>query len=239
MKIAVFGSTGRMGQEICEKSQLNGFETFCLNRSLSLTSLESTLRTADVSLDFSHHTYLDTVLKACLSSNTPLLTGVSTFEPSHMKALKEAGKKIPIMFAANTSIGMALMQQALKTLNLFKNLVEDVDVDIIDFHHHHKKDAPSGTAKNLLKSLGKKDFYNPLSQPGERPKDVVGLHCLRVSNLPGTHTISWCHEEESLELKHTCYSRTALAKGALKAALWLKDKPAGFYTMEDFIKDLI
>ncbi|HLD95287.1 MAG TPA: dihydrodipicolinate reductase C-terminal domain-containing protein [Alphaproteobacteria bacterium] len=232
MTIAVFGGTGKMGKAVCLQADALGIKNSALGRNnlVDFFPLE-----IEVGLDFSHHDFLDLVLRMCLIKKIPLLTGVSTFEQTHLLALKDASMVIPVMVAPNTSIGVAIMQKALKILNEFKDLVQEVDVDIIDCHHNLKKDAPSGTAKALLETLCKDSFYNPFLCAGQRPKDVVGMSSLRQAHHPGTHSVSWCHKDESLELTHTCYSKEALAKGALKAAAWLKKQPAGFYTMADFI----
>ncbi|MCX5687071.1 MAG: 4-hydroxy-tetrahydrodipicolinate reductase [Candidatus Omnitrophica bacterium] len=151
-----------------------------------------------------------------------MVIGTTGFSADEAEKIKEASKKIPIVFSPNMSIGANLMFKI--TEEVARALGENYEAEIIEFHHNQKKDAPSGTAKRLGEAVFK--------VKGKIPP----IHSVRLGDIVGDHTVIFAGIGERIELTHKAHSRDAFAKGALDAAKFLADKKSGFYTMADVIK---
>jgi len=170
-----------------------------------------------------------------------LVIGTTGVSETQKAEIKEAAKKIPIMMASNMSLGMnllfALAQETAAKLG------ESYDVEIIEAHHHFKKDAPSGSALSLGESVAKawNVKLNDVATHGRegivgpRKNGTIGFHAVRGGDIIGDHTVLYAGPGERLELKHVAHSREAFAQGALKAALFLADKKTGFFDMQDVL----
>ena len=153
-----------------------------------------------------------------------------------MDLLKSYSNYIPVFQSANMSFDVALFKNIVKTIAV---QLSDTDIEVSETHHNRKKDAPSGTALMLAEaineSLGgtKKLIYG---REGKREENEIGLSSIRGGNIAGEHTVQFFGENETLEIKHTTYSREVFAEGAVKAAQFLLTKEKGFYTMDDLIE---
>ena len=161
-----------------------------------------------------------------------------TIEKITTAAYREAAKKMPILYASNMSLGIAILNKAIK---LVASTLRDFDIEIVETHHHFKKDSPSGTALKLAKScaearnldLDKVRISGRNGNIGARSKDEIGVMALRGGDVAGIHNVGFYGEGEYLEFIHTATSRVTFAQGAIKAALWLKNQPSGLYSIED------
>lgn len=170
-----------------------------------------------------------------------MLIGTTGFEPEHEARIRELGARRPVMITPNTSTGVNvlfwLVEQATRLLGT------EYDIEIVEMHHHHKKDAPSGTARRLAEvALGARglDYEHDVrhgrqGQVGARTAAEVGMHALRGGDVVGEHTVTLAGPGERIELTHRAHSREIFARGALKAAAWLSRQPAGNYSMNDFL----
>jgi len=155
--------------------------------------------------------------------------------------LAEAGKEIPIVFAANFSVGVNL---SLKLLDMAARVLgDDADIEIIEAHHRHKIDAPSGTALRmgeviasaLGRDLQQVAVYGREGHTGARERETIGFATVRGGDVVGDHTVLFATEGERLEITHKASSRMTFAKGAVRAALWLDGREAGLYDMQDVL----
>jgi 4-hydroxy-tetrahydrodipicolinate reductase len=174
----------------------------------------------DVVIDFSSLNLFSEVLNQCKKEKIPLVSGVTGLGPSDFAALDSAAKEIPILWAANMSLGIALFKEMIKVLAA----QPEFQFQISETHHNKKKDAPSGTAIDLQKSLEKysgKEWPAPLS--------------LRGGGVIGDHSLFAFAEEEVLEISHRAIHRAVFARGALRAAKFLSSQPAGRYHIENLV----
>ncbi len=176
------------------------------------------LATSDVAIDFSSAAALPALLQGCLAAQKPLVVGTTGYSAPEQKLLQEASQQIPLFVAPNFSFGMALFQEVVQALS--RKAGPDVSIEIVEAHHRLKKDRPSGTALALAQSI-------------ERPS--IPIHSIRAGDIFGDHTVIFAFQGERIELKHQVHSRDSFAKGALRAARFLKAKPPGFYSMKELL----
>ena len=224
MKIlaGLIGITGRMGQEIKKASQNSPFEIIGGVSSSSKETFDNLFKNSQIVIDFSSKDVLEDLLFYALKYKTPLVIGTTGYTQEDLQKIEDASKKIPIFYSSNFSIGIALLRSFCKKTSEF---FSDSYVDIIEKHHIHKKDKPSGTALSI-----EKDLKNIL-------KKEIGIHSIRASNIVGEHTVSFRSDEELFEIKHSALSRSILAKGALDAAEFVYNKKPGLYSMQDLLGD--
>jgi 4-hydroxy-tetrahydrodipicolinate reductase len=209
--ITLFGASGRMGRAIAE---------LAAERDDVTVSGQDT----DVYVDFSAPEALEANVRQAVEAGKPLLIGTTGLDASHGRLIDDAAHSIPILQAANTSMGVAvlthLVEQAARLLG------PGWDIQIAEMHHRNKADAPSGTALHL----GKAAARGRSDQEGR-----IGFASLRGGTVAGDHLVVLAGEGERLELGHRAESRTLFARGAIEAALWLVGKPPGRYTMADVL----
>jgi len=192
-----------------------------------------------VIIDFSHPEATMALLDQALSLKCPMVIGTTGFDQRAMQKLKAASEAVPILCGSNMSEGVALMRKLVAMAA--SQLGLDADVEIIEKHHKHKVDAPSGTAISLGEVVARarqQDFDEAkvLSRSGEtgaRVPGSIGFATVRAGDIVGEHTVLFASEGEVLEIKHTSFHREHYAKGAMKAALWLKGQAPGLYGMDD------
>lgn len=180
-------------------------------------------------------------LKRCMDFGIPMVIGTTGFNQEQKDFIREASGSVPIMFAPNMSVGMNVMFKLVK--EAAKILNGDYDMEVVDIHHRYKKDAPSGTAMKIARLLceasglefPKQVDFGADGRKGERPDDVVGVQVLRGGDVVGEHTAYFCGAGERLEIKHLANSRATFARGAIRAAKWLKTAKPGLYDMEDVL----
>jgi 4-hydroxy-tetrahydrodipicolinate reductase len=208
---------------------------------LRVTSdLPAALAQADVAVDFSSAEATAATLAACRAARKPLLIGTTGFPGALESQLDAAAGDIPLLVAANTSLGAALL--AALTRIAAKSLPQSFDIDILDLHHRLKRDAPSGTALALGRAAAEARGTAPPTaadalarHPGPRPEGQIGFAVVRAGDLVGEHTVLFSGHGEALALTHRASDRAIFARGALAAALWLVSRPPGRYDMEDFL----
>lgn len=229
------GSKGRMGQAII---RLAGESADCevVAAVDQGDRLEDVIDRGDVVIDFSHHTATLSVARLCVRHHKALAIGTTGHSEASKAEVLALGAKIPMIFASNYSVGVNtlfhLTRKAAKILRSF-------DQEVVEMHHRHKKDAPSGTARSLAEILCevKGRSYADLvrdgrsGEPGARTADEIGMHALRGGDVVGDHTVIFANDGERVELTHKASSRDTFAAGALRAARWLVGKPARVYTM--------
>ncbi len=262
-RVAVMGAAGRMGKTLIEAVRQAEGAQLCaaIDRPDSSLvgadagelvglgkigvqlsgDLASVLGDFDVLIDFTHPTVTLKNLELCRQAGKAMVIGTTGFSPEEKELLAEAGKQIPIVFAANFSVGVNLCLKLLDTAA--RVLGDDVDIEIIEAHHRHKVDAPSGTALRmgevvanaLGRDLQKVAVYGREGQTGARERETIGFATVRAGDVVGDHTVLFAADGERVEITHKASSRMTFAKGAVRAALWLKSQPAGLYDMQDVL----
>lgn len=253
IKAGVFGASGRVGRLLLEDlKQEEGIELSAvyvrseqsvpLEEGVVVTNdLATFLKSCDIVIDFSLPEAAQTLLEAALKAPKPIVSGTTGFEIHQLNLLKEASEEMPILYATNMSLGVALLN---KLVNSAAKTLEGFDIEIVEQHHRHKKDAPSGTALTLAESaaagrgldLDKVRVSGRNGNIGERSKDEIAVMALRGGDIVGRHTVGFYNDGEFIELNHTATSRNTFSKGAIRAAKWLSDKEAGLYSIADCLE---
>ena len=263
-RIAVIGANGRMGKVLIEATQItDGVQLGAgiLRPGSSLIgadlgeisgmgklgveakgTLEEALSDFDVLIDFTQPELSLQVLQWCADMNKPVVLGTTGFSVEQQNQIQEYAKRIGIVFAPNMSVGVNL---CFKLLELAANVLEneDMDIEVIEAHHRFKKDSPSGTALKLgevvAKTLGRdlKDcaVYGRQGISDERDRQTIGFETIRAGDIVGEHTVLFAGIGERIEITHKASSRMTFAKGAVRAAQWLSDKPSGLYDMQNVL----
>ena len=196
----------------------------------------------DVAIDFSAPSAAPATAEALANAGIPWVIGTTGLNDAEKAALQAAADRIPVMFAANTSLGInllyVLVEQAARALR-----GRGYDCEITERHHRHKKDAPSGTALYLGRAaadgyqwdLAQTAVHGRSGITGERPEQQIGFHALRGGDIPGDHAVLFATDGETIELSHRATSRDTFAIGALRAAAWLPGRPPALYSMRDVL----
>ncbi len=262
-RIAVMGAAGRMGKTLIEAVQqtpgagltaavdrpdstlvgADAGELAALGRiGVPLSGdLDRVVEEFDVLIDFTHPTVTLKNLAFCRKHRKAMIIGTTGFSVEEKQLLAEAGKDIPIVFAANFSVGVNLCLKLLDTAA--RVLGDDVDIEIMEAHHRHKVDAPSGTAVRmgeviadaLGRDLKKVAVYGREGQTGARERETIGFATVRAGDIVGDHTVLFAADGERVEITHKASSRMTFAKGAVRAALWLDGREPGLYDMQDVL----
>ncbi len=226
--ISIFGAGGRMGQAIAEAAALRDDVRLSEHR-------------PDVYVDFSVPEAVDAHLRQARRAGKPILIGTTGIDPGHHRLIDEAAAEIPVIHAANTSLGVNLLAHLVR--ETATRLGEDWDLEIVEMHHRMKADSPSGTAL-MLGRAGAEGRGAELDSVAERGRDGItgprepgriGFASLRGGSVAGDHLAIFAAEGERLELGHRAESRAIFARGAIEAALWLVGKAAGRYSMADVL----
>ena len=240
-KLLITGKSGRMGQTLIEATELNP------NSELGGThdageNLTTAFKGVDAAIDFTVHSFTASVVEAAVASNTPLVIGTTGHTDEEKAAIVRAAETLPIVFASNFSVGVnTLFWLTRKAAAILGD--DRFDIEVTEMHHHHKIDAPSGTARTLLEILNEEtgtSYENDVAHGrvgniGARPSKEIGMHTLRGGDVVGDHTVMFAADGERVELTHKASSRMTFAGGAVQAAVWLQDKPAGLYDMQDVL----
>ena len=195
----------------------------------------------DVLIDFTIPECTMKSLESCLKHGKSMVIGTTGLEDSQKQKLQKASETISIMLAPNMSVGVNLCLKLLQTAA--KTLGDEYDIEIIEAHHRHKIDAPSGTALRMgevvAESLGRdlKDcaVYGRQGITGERDKKTIGFETIRAGDIVGDHTVMFAGTGERVEITHKASSRMTFAQGAMRAAGWLSSKNTGLYDMQDVL----
>ncbi len=250
VRIGIVGSTGRMGEHLIknilenEALELSVLHVFGeLKREvpsdvLVTNSMKTVLENCDVVIDFSAPAATQELCEEALKNPTALVIATTGFTAHQQNLLKEASKEMPVLYASNMSAGIALLKQLVE--QVAATLV-DFDIEIVEQHHRHKVDAPSGTALTLGEFAAKGrgldlDAVRVSGRDGQigaRSKDEIAVMALRGGDIVGRHTVGFYNDGEFLELNHTATSRETFSKGAIRAATWLVNQKSGLYSIND------
>ena len=263
LNIAVAGAGGRMGRTIIEacqqtdtcqvtaaierpESSLVGSDAGELagigkiNVSIA-ASLADVVNDFDVLIDFTSIESTLNNLQFCKDNNKKIIIGTTGFSDQQKQTIQSTANDIAIVFAPNMSVGVNLCLKLLQTAA--QVLGDSVDIEVVEAHHRHKVDAPSGTALRMgevvAEALGRDlndcAVYGREGQTGERERTTIGFETIRAGDIVGEHTVMFADIGERVEITHKASSRMTFAKGAVRAALWLKDKDKGLFDMQDVL----
>ena len=240
IKIAVAGASGRMGQSIIQSIEQSDKTTLGVTLDKG-DELNSVIDQFDVLVDFTRPEATLAYLAVCIASGKSMVIGTTGFDDDGLQMIKDAGTKIPVVFAPNMSVGVNL---SLKLLEMAAKVIgEESDIEIVEAHHRHKVDAPSGTALKmgevvanaLGRDLSKCAVYGREGIEKPRDRQTIGFSTIRGGDVVGEHTVSFFMEGERVEITHKASSRMTFANGAIRASAWLQGKPAGLYSMQDIL----
>ena len=222
--------TGLMGEEIVGKVSIDG------ENGVAKTFAELGTVEADVVIDFSHHSAVADVLRYAKQIGAAAVIGTTGHTPEEKALIFAAAEEIPVFYAGNVSLGIAVLCRLVKQAAAF---FPDADIEIVETHHTRKVDAPSGTAHmlfNAIKEVRPNAYENcGRSGEGKRTKDEIGIHALRMGNLVGIHEVHINTGNQTLVLKHESCSRAMLADGAVAATRFMEGKGVGLYDMESIL----
>ncbi len=240
IRIAVVGASGRMGQTIIEA--IDQSDKVSLGVTLDKgDDLNAVLDQFDALIDFTRPEATLEYLNACQSSGKSMVIGTTGFSDDQLQAINDAASSMPIVFAPNMSVGVNL---SLKLLDMAARVIgEDADIEIVEAHHRHKVDAPSGTALKmgevvanaLGRDLSECAVYGREGIEEPRDRQTIGFSTIRGGDVVGEHTVSFFMEGERVEITHKASSRLTFANGAVRAASWLEGQSAGLYSMQDVL----
>ncbi|WP_201512817.1 4-hydroxy-tetrahydrodipicolinate reductase [Psychrobacter alimentarius] len=263
IKVGVIGAGGRMGRMLIEAVQNNAHTT--LNAAIErqgsslvgadagevaaigrlnvqiVDDLQAVINDIDVLIDFSLPDATEKNMQVCAEHNVAMVIGTTGFNEAQEQVLAKASEKIAIVYAGNYSTGVNL---SLKLLSMAaKAFGNDADVEIIEAHHKHKIDAPSGTAYMMAEAVAEargqnlKDvaIYGREGQTGERESGTIGIHAVRGGEIVGDHTVMFIADGEVVEITHRARERMTFAAGAVRAATWVTEQAVGQYNMQDVL----
>lgn len=263
IRIAVVGASGRMGLCLIKAAELDTRTTLSIATSRSgslaigkdagelagigtlnikiIDDVASAIDHFDVLIDFTRPDASMEFIELCRQAGKKIIIGTTGFSEPQKDSITKAAKEIAIVMAPNMSVGVNL---ALKLLEMTAKVMGDyTDIEVIEAHHRHKVDAPSGTALRMgeviAKTLGRdlKDcaIYGREGNTGERDRKTIGFSTIRAGDIVGDHTVMFADEGERVEITHKATSRMTFANGAIRASVWLNDKPNGLYDMQDVL----
>jgi 4-hydroxy-tetrahydrodipicolinate reductase len=263
MRIAVVGASGRMGLCLIKAAALakNAELAVAVSRPESLAigrdagelagiseigvkvvaDLASVVDQFDVLIDFTRPDASMDFIEVCRQAGKKLVIGTTGYSDAQKAQISEAAKDVAIVMAPNMSVGVNL---SLKLLEMTAKVMGDyTDIEVIEAHHRHKVDAPSGTALRMgeviADTLGRdlKDcaIYGREGNTGERDRKTIGFSTIRAGDIVGEHTVMFADDGERVEITHKATSRMTFANGAVRAAVWLADKDSGLFDMQDVL----
>lgn len=248
MKILLGGALGRMGREVtlaaegqiafgvdvayngqpCDYPVFNGYEQFTGK--------------ADVIIDFSRPDALPELLKLAVENKMPVVLCATGYTDVELKSIEEAARQIPVLRSANMSLGVNVLQELVA---MAARTLEGYDIEIVEKHHRMKADSPSGTALMLYEAAQKEKgpqtepVYGRYGRAEKRTTGEIGIHAVRGGTVTGEHEVGFYGSGEQVILTHRAENRALFAQGALKAARYLRDKPAGLYSMRDVVREML
>lgn len=263
LRIAIVGASGKMGRQLIQAISEN--DQVCLGAALvrqgsSLTgcdagemagigltgikigdNLAEVVSDFDVLIDFTRPEASLGYLAICRQHGKAMVIGTTGFDPAGKKAIQQAAEEIAIVFAANFSVGVNLVLKLLQ--QTAQVMGEYADIEITEAHHRHKVDAPSGTALAMGEAiadtmqwdLDKHAVYSREGHTGERKAQTIGFATIRAGDIVGEHTAMFADTGERVEITHKATSRMTFAKGAVRAAFWLKDRKEGLFDMRNVL----
>jgi len=241
LNLLITGKSGRMGQALMQAAAANPDVTVTSTHDVG-EDLDAAVQKADCIIDFTVHSFTSKVVAAALEHGTRLVIGTTGHTLEERAIIIKAAEVLPVVYASNYSVGVNtlfwLTRQAARVLTQ-----DRFDIEVVEMHHRHKIDAPSGTARTLLEVLNEETGTNyqddvthgRVGNIGPRKAREIGMHTLRGGDVVGDHTVIFAADGERVELTHKASSRLTFAAGAVRAALWLQQQPAGLYDMRDVL----
>ena len=262
IRIAVAGANGRMGKVLVEAVQQNprtvltgalehaGSDALGLDAGYAIgqktgvpisADMDAVLANCDVMIDFTRPDASLPLIAKCAEKNIKMVIGTTGYDDNGKAAIAAAAQKNAIVFAANYSVGVNLTFHILDTVARVLN--DGYDIEIIEAHHRHKVDAPSGTAlsmgEHIAKTLGRDlkthGVFCREGITGERKRDEIGFSTIRASDVVGEHSVWFADIGERVEIAHKASSRMTFANGAVRAGKWLEKQSHGLFDMTDVL----
>ena len=254
MRVAIAGAGGRMGQALIEAvladrelqlaAALDGAGSAALGRAAGPVKIGAdlgALAAADVLVDFTRPEGTLAHLEACLGRGKAMVIGTTGFSEAQKARIAQGAKRIPVVLSPNFAVGVNVVFRLAQTAA--KALGDAYDVEIVEAHHRHKVDAPSGTAlmlgelvaQALGRDLAQVATHGREGDTGERPAKAIGFHSIRGGDIVGEHTVIFAGAGERVEVSVRSQSRMTYAAGALRAAKWLQGRGPGLYDMFDVL----
>ncbi len=241
IRLTVAGAAGRMGR--CVIDLVSRDSHFEIAAAIDLGERQS-IPSCDALIDFTHAAGTMDWLTVCEAQRLAMVIGSTGHDERQQARIAEAARVIPIVQSANFSVGMQVVLGALA--RIAGELGSEYDVEIVETHHRHKIDSPSGTALTLLAEIQKNTHqysdrkgaavvFGREGKVGERPKGQIGVHAIRMGDVVGQHEIHFSGPGETVTIRHTAQSRDTFAAGALRAAAWVVGKPPGLYSMRNVL----
>jgi len=240
IKIAVTGASGRMGQNIIEA--INQNDEVVLGVAFDKgDEVSEAVDKFDVLIDFTRPEATLGYLAICQQAGKAMVIGTTGFKDEALAQIEKFAQSVPVVFAPNMSVGVNL---SLKLLDMAARVIgTESDIEIVEAHHRHKVDAPSGTALKmgevvanaLGRDLAKCAVYGREGIEEPRNRKTIGFSTIRGGDVVGEHTVSFFMEGERVEITHKASSRMTFANGAVRAAIWLQGNRAGLYSMQDVL----
>lgn len=242
LKLLVTGCRGRMGMAVTECANLDPEVTPECGIDMG-DSLEEAIVRCDAIIDFTLPGFTSELLESAVKHGKILVMGTTGHEDSLIAAIGDASSSIPIVHAPNFSVGVnTLFWLTAKAASI---LGDSFDLEVIEMHHRHKKDAPSGTARRLAEILAEASGlsydadcrHGRFGDVGARPSGEIGVHALRGGDVVGDHTVVYAADGERVELTHKASSRFTFANGAIRAAKWVRSEGhrSGLFDMQDVL----
>lgn len=237
--IGVIGSRGAMGEALRRVIEASGHDyAGGVDKGDDVGDLADV---SDVLVDFSAPAALQANLHAAIGAGVPIVIGTTGLEQSHHEAIDHAARAVPVLQTGNTSLGVTLLAHLVQ--EAATRLGPDWDIEIVEMHHRRKVDAPSGTAILLGEAAAQGrgiDFATNREsgrdgQTGARERGAIGFAALRGGTVAGEHSVILAGEQERITLSHSAENREIFARGAIKAADWLKGREPGRYSMEQVL----
>lgn len=234
MNIALVGY-GKMGQVVHSRIHSDDKIVGIVSEGY-LASLKDIEEKVDVVIDFSHPSNLMMILDYCLEKHACAVIATTGYTASQIEQIEKYSNKVAILYTANFSLGVTLMNKVIKEITPI--LKDSFDIEVVEAHHNKKIDAPSGTAQLFLKSINQENEFevvNGRNGISKRTTKEIGVHSIRGGSIVGEHRVIYAGDDEILEVRHEALSKNIFANGAVKGAKWLFQKPAGLYSMEDVL----
>lgn len=242
IQLLVTGKSGRMGQAVIQAADQEPAVLVSATHDAG-ENLAAAIAQANTVIDFTIHKFTRELLDAALKSGTHLVIGTTGHTDDERAAIREAGKTLPIVYAPNFSVGVNTLFWL--TRRAAEILGDEFDLEVIEMHHRHKKDSPSGTARRLaeilteVRGLSYEDDcrHGRVGDVGARTSHEVGVHAIRGGDVVGDHTVIYAGNGERVELTHKASSRLTFAIGAVRAAKWIKSEgfKSGLFDMQDVL----
>jgi 4-hydroxy-tetrahydrodipicolinate reductase len=236
LRIGLIGASGRMGREVAA--------LIAADPGLALAGgigrhgegeLPGLMAACDVAIEFSAPALAVAAASAAAEAGRPLVSGTTGLDAAQLGVLRESSTRVPVWYARNMSTGVSILQRILPEIT---RALAGYDIELVEAHHRHKVDAPSGTALMLVEAIqrgleGEHPYVHGRGGHAPRVEGEIGIHAIRGGGNTGEHTVLFASDEEEIRVSHRALSRSAFAAGAIRAARAIHGQPPGWYGPED------